>query len=74
MQRRKGAAIPAAPRKTLLEWIENDDGNTTGPPQPSCSKQAQAIHVQIILDPGSQRDETVEPIQSPASLRLPPLG
>lgn len=74
MSRRKGAAIPAAPRKTLLEWIEIKDGDTTGPPEPPCSKQAQSIHVQIALDPGAYGNGTAEPLLAPATLRLPPLG
>jgi hypothetical protein len=69
-----GAAIPAAPQNTLLEWIELDDGNTTDPPQPPCSKQAQAIHARIMLDPHSHQNETAEPLQAPTGLRLPPLG
>ena len=44
----QSAAIPAAPRKTLLEWIEHDDGNTTGFPQPPCSAQAQALSAGVI--------------------------
>ena len=74
MPRRIGAAIPAAPRKTLLDWIGLDDGNTTGFSPPPCSKQARAVHGQIMLDPQSHQTETAEPLQPPCDLRLPPLG
>ncbi|QOT74546.1 hypothetical protein H5V43_22005 (plasmid) [Sphingobium fuliginis] len=74
MPRRKGAAIPAAPRKTLLEWIETDDGDTSGPPHPPCTEQTQAIHRRLLLDPQSRQNETAEPLIPPVGLRLPPLG
>lgn len=72
--RRNGAAIPAAPRKTLLEWIELDYGNTTGYSQPPCSKQAKAIHAKVLLDAVSDATEAAEPLQPPSGLQLPPLG
>ncbi|MCF8708682.1 hypothetical protein ACH37Y_17970 [Sphingomonas paucimobilis] len=74
MPRSQSAAIPAAPRKTLLEWIEHDDGNTTGFPQPPCSAQAQALHARILFDPANHKAEAPEPLQPPAGLRLAPLG
>lgn len=70
----QSAAIPAAPRKTLLEWIEHDDGNTSRFPQPPCSAQAQALHARILLDPANHKGEAAEPLQPPAGLRLAPLG
>ena len=74
MPRSQSAAIPAAPRKTLLEWIEHDDGNTTGFPQPPCSAQAQALHARTLFDPATPKAEAPEPLQPPAGLRLAPLG
>jgi hypothetical protein len=68
MPRRQIAAIPAAPRKTLLEWI--DDGDTTGT-QPACSPKDQALHACIPFD---DRGGPAEPLQPPPGLRLAPLG
>ena len=73
MARRNSAAIPAAPRKTLLEWIEHDDGNTTGFSQPPCSAQMQALHARILLGP-IDKSETGERLQPPSGLQLAPLG
>ena len=74
MARKADAVLPAAPRKTLLEWIEFDDGDATRPPGPPCHPQAQALHIKILLDPGSQQGDPVEPLQPPGGLQLPPLG
>lgn len=71
MAKRKSAAIPAAPRKTLLEWIDlDDDGDTSSCTQPACSDQEQALHARILLAPGRPSD----PIPPPPGLRLAPLG
>jgi hypothetical protein len=74
MPRRKGAVIPPAPRKTLLEWIELDNGNTTDFIEPACSPQAQAFHMRIFLNPKDGKGEDAQPLQPPPGLRLPPLG
>lgn len=74
MSRPPSAAIPAAPRKTLLDWIEHDDGNSTGFPEPSCSAQSRALHARILLDPHNGKTETAEPLQPSPGLRLAPLG
>jgi len=73
MARSNSATIPAAPRKTLLEWIEHDDGATTCFSQPRCSVQMQALHARILLGP-IDKGETEERLQSPSGLRLAPLG
>lgn len=65
------AAIPAAPRKTLLEWIEQDDGDTAGNTKPACNARTTALHAKILLSAGGA---SPEPIPCPAGLRLPPLG
>jgi hypothetical protein len=70
----RDAAIPAAPRKALLAWIEHDDDDTTGHTQPACSKQAEALHARILLDAAIGSDPAAEPLQPPSGLRLPPLG
>lgn len=66
------AAIPAAPRKTLLEWIDHDDGDTPGTTQPACSDKARALHAQIALAPDARG--ATERVQPPSGLRLAPLG
>lgn len=64
----KAASVPVAPRRTLLEWIETDDGNANDL-QPACSARLQALHAAIAaLDPAGQR------LQPPPGLRLAPLG
>lgn len=70
MARDKNATIPAAPRKTLLEWTEHDDGDTTSSSQPKRSPQNAVIHAQILVAQEGQG----EPIQPPAGLHLAPLG
>ncbi|MFC6910889.1 hypothetical protein ACFQGS_18750, partial [Novosphingobium lubricantis] len=70
MPRSQSAAIPAAPRKTLLEWIEHDDGNTTGFPQLPCSAQALALHAQILPEV-PHKGEAAEPLQ-PVGLKARP--
>lgn len=74
MPDRKRAAIPPALRKTLMEWIDHDDGNSTDLSQPVCSSQARALHAQLFLDPGSEKNKAPERLQPPSGLRLPPLG
>lgn len=73
MARGNAAAIPPAPRKTLLEWIELDDGDTTSPTEPVRSAQARAFHRGIFLDATSGKGETHEPLP-PSGLLLAPLG
>lgn len=73
MPHRKRAAIPAAPRKSLIEWIEND-GSSSDIFQPACSSQAKALHTRILSDPHDGTGETPEPLACPAGLPLPPLG
>lgn len=69
----KRATIPAASRKTLIEWIEND-GNSADISQPACSSQAKALHARILCDLSNGNRETPEPLTCPPGLCLPPLG
>ena len=72
MKRPGLAAIPAAQRKTLLEWIDHDDGDTTGTTQPATSADLQTLHASILapLHPHDCRER----LQTPAGLALAPLG
>lgn len=73
MPRRKSAGIPAAPRKTLLEWIELDDGDTTSSAPPACSAKTQELHARVFATNAGD-DESFERLQPPPGLRLAPLG
>ncbi len=72
MLRSKGASIPAAPRLTLLQWI--DDGDTTSSAQPVLTRDEKALHARILLDAGGGAHERPEPLPPPPGLRLAPLG
>jgi hypothetical protein len=74
MLRSKSASIPAAPRLTLLQWIESDDGDTTNPARPACTREERALHARILLDTEGCTDEGPEPLPPPPGLRLAPLG
>lgn len=67
------APIPAAPRKTLLEWIDHDDGDTTGTTQPACSADVQSLHAALCA-PVDHGRGSAEPLQPPPGLRIAPLG
>lgn len=59
-----------APRKTLLEWIDSNDDDTSFAP-PTCSANVRALHARIPL---ATSDGPVEPIPPPPGLHLAPLG
>ncbi len=67
-------AIPAPPRKTLLEWIDSDDSNepdiipATGT---RASASMQLLHAAIVFAP---KDGPSEPLAPPPGLALAPLG
>lgn len=65
------SAVPPPPRKTLLEWIETDDGDTPGDTRPTCSDAQRVLHAAIAVAPeGGQREH----LTPPAGLALAPLG
>ncbi len=74
MARSTSTAIPPAVRKSLAEWIEHDDGNTTDFTPPACSRQAQALHARILIVDSDGRGKAPRPLPPPPGLRLPPLG
>lgn len=74
MARKPSTAIPPAVRKSLAEWIEHDDGNTTDFTQPACSRQAQALHARVLIEGSDGRGKAPRPLPPPPGLRLPPLG
>ena len=73
MARARAAAIPPTPRKTLLEWIESDDGDTNLT-HPVCSTQVQALHARILHDPRGHAGDAAVPLEPPPGLRLAPIG
>ena len=73
MPRRNRPAPPAAPRMTLSQWIEHDDGNTSRFAQPVCSTQVQALHARIILASPDLRGDAAGRLPAPLRLALAPL-
>lgn len=69
MARPSRPVIPPAPRKTLIEWIEQDDGDTPIAAHPVCSPREQNMHARICT-PATRG----EPLQPPPGLALAPLG
>ena len=74
MAARKSAAVPAPLRKTLLEWIESDDGDTPEYAVPACSCMLQTFHYRLALPPAGGAGAPFEPLAPPAGLALAPLG
>lgn len=72
MAAHKGAAIPPAARKTLIEWIEQDDGDTPASTQPACSAKLQSLHANLVPPP--ERGRVGERLQPPPGFNLAPLG
>lgn len=70
----KHAAIPAAPRKTLLQWIGSDDGDTTDFSPPACNTNIQVLHARMLAGPEKTSEGRPEPLEPPPSFGLPPLG
>ena len=70
----RNGAIPPSARKTLLEWIETDDGDTSNYTRPGCAARTQALHARIVLEPARNGYGIDEALSPPAGLRLPPLG
>jgi hypothetical protein len=74
MARRKPAAATIAPRKTLLAWIDIDDGDKSENLPPACSVQVQALHAHIFIAVDGRQGPPAEPLQPPPGLGLAPLG
>jgi hypothetical protein len=74
MARRKRAAATRAPRKTLLEWIDLDDGDKGKILAPSCSSDVQTLHARIVAAADDRKAQPGEPLQPPPGLGLAPLG
>lgn len=72
MARARRARIPAAARKTLLQWIDLDDGPTTVSSKPVCSADVQDLHTRIVVAESQGRH--AERLEPPPGLRLAPLG
>lgn len=70
----KNAAIPASPRKTLLEWIEFNDGDPISFILPARSDRVAALHARIAFEPGGRNEDVAQRSPAPAGLPLPPLG
>ena len=66
--------LPPASRKTLLEWIDLENGDTTDTLAPSCSTEVQALHAKILVASDGRKGRIAEPLQPPPGLWLAPLG
>lgn len=74
MRRDRSVGLPPARRMTLLEWIEQDDGDTTGFTHPARDARTQALHAQIAFDAGRAESGPSDQLAPPPGLRLAPLG
>lgn len=66
--------VPPPPRKTLLEWITDDDRDQPDHAQPVCAPAVQALHFRIIYEPPHADDGPREPLAPPPGFGLAPLG
>jgi hypothetical protein len=68
--------IAPPPRKTLLEWITDDDGDQPDHAQLVSSPAIAALHVRIVRgQPGAgDNDGPREPLPPPPGFGLAPLG
>ncbi len=64
------AAVPPPPRKTLLQWITDDDRDQPSDCRPACTPAISALHARI----GGREDGPRQPLAPPPQLALPPLG
>jgi len=74
MPRRKPAIVPPAPRMTLSQWIEHDDGNASRLARPACNEQAEALHAQIACVPRDSGNGAADALPPPPGIGLAPLG
>lgn len=64
------SAILPPPRKTLLQWITDDDRDQPSDCRPACTPAISALHARI----GGEVAGPREPLSAPSDLALPPLG
>lgn len=64
------ATLPPPPRKTLLEWITDDDRDQPSDTRLVCPPAVAALHARIV----GREDGPREPLAPPHGLALPPLG
>lgn len=62
--------LPPPPRKTLLQWITDDDRDQPSDSRPACTPAISALHARI----GGEVIHSGEPLAAPSGLALPPLG
>lgn len=64
------STLPAPPRKTLLQWITDDDRDQPSDSRPVCTPAISAFHARI----GGEITGPREPLAPPQQFALPPLG
>lgn len=64
------STLPPPPRKTLFQWITDDDRDQPSDSRPVCTHAISALHARIGGDVTGPR----EPLAAPSGLALPPLG
>lgn len=62
--------LPPPPRKTLSQWITDDDRDQPSDSRPVCTPAISALHARI----GGREDGPREPLSAPSGFALPPLG
>ena len=64
------STLAPPPRKTLLQWITDDDRDQPSDCRPACTPAISALHARI----GGEVAVPREPLAPPPGLALPPLG
>lgn len=62
--------LPPPPRKTLSQWITDDDRDQPSDTRPVCPPAVSALHARI----GGEVTGLREPLSAPSGFALPPLG
>ncbi|WP_309703747.1 MULTISPECIES: hypothetical protein [unclassified Sphingomonas] len=74
MASQKPSAIPAAPRKSLLDWIASDESEQPGLSRPTCSAQASHLHAAVLAGTHASEGYGREPLRPPPEMQLAPIG